>query len=875
VAWWKIPLALIVAYLILSVGPWLVLWFVTLSMRRQGLTPEDEGKRLRALEEAQTREAGRLPALPRSGRFEPHDRAALQHRIELGAALSEANTHWLHVATWTPYAGPWSDALLMAAWRPMRETLAVWHYADSLRRTLDRAESAAQALRDEQEAARSIPAQVRGELGQLRAELSRLTTVVESEREAGTEGLDAFDVRLKDLGVLVEQGLDQLADTSGEQLPQVISKVDELLATLRPQVVEVDELVSRAAEERAQARAVIDRMHSALGLAQERWEVLKSRGNREPAVEQALVELGGMIDGPQQMLDLRTLDAYHQITEGVRLYDARFAEVMAQMDQLQDLMERSKAALEGNVQAVSEVQQQCDRLTRSDAALDPNISLEMVSQAMEGHREAEEQRRLGTRAGYERALELAGAAQQQLTEAHNTAAEFPERVRATRSLLAWLTPDTLDDLTARLRQVYDQMRAYPRHWNEQLNTNVQDASAAITQVQAVLAQLPREISGQQLFRQSELGAAEQALHAARVQFESAEDKVAVLKGEHSRILDLQEQFESALSEFTNQILPAAIDRGADMTPELQQRLERLHESVARGMVTFDDPEQVNYDQALNEWLPAAQLTLDEIISEHESNLAYYGGLVQDAVRRIDRAWERLTRLNPQATPGPTQDVEQLAAELDAWRVETERRAQSPLALRDAVRRSAALEQRLEALMREVADGRKTLDTVSRDWNRQAQAVEGLRSSINGLLTRSAWRNLVWNQELPDATWEQARDLESESRVAETFPEANNLLQQAIAAATQALELYRRQEDEIAGALSRLDDESAAVQNRLRRADRWAADLRAQGSEDLAEVERAMQRARNEIQAGQESDTFEEALRHVREAANALARVLGL
>ncbi|NLG29176.1 MAG: hypothetical protein GX557_14795 [Chloroflexi bacterium] len=545
------------------------------------------------------------------------------------------------------------------------------------------------------------------------------------------------------------------------------------------------------------------------------------------------------------------------------------------MDQLQDLMERSKAAVEGDVQAVSAVQQQCDGMTRSDATLDPDASLELVSQATEVYLEAEKQRRLGTRAGYERALELAEAALQQLTEAHNAASEFPERVRATRSLLALLTPDTLDDLTARLRQVYDQLRAYPRHWSEQLAGSAQDASAAIAHVQAALAQLPREIRDQQLFRQSEVGDAEQALHAARTQFESAEDKVAALEGEHGRILDLQEQFEGALSEFTNKTMPAAIDRGADMTPELQQRLERLHESVARGMATFDDPEQVNYDQALNEWLPAAQHTLDEIISEHESNLAYYGGLVQDSLRRIDRAWERLNRLNPQATPGPTQDVEQLAAELDAWRAETERRAQAPLALREAVRRSAALEQRLEALMREVADGRKTLDALGRDWNRQAQAVEGLRSSINGLLTRSAWRNLVWNQELPDAAWEQARDLEAEGRAAETFPEANNLLQQAMAAATQAQELYRRLEDEIAGALSRLDDESAAVQSRLRRAERWAADLRAQGSEDLAEVERAMQRARSEIEAGQASDTFEEALRHVREAANALARVLGL
>ena len=81
-------------------------------------------------------------------------------------------------------------------------------------------------------------------------------------------------------------------------------------------------------------------------------------------------ELAGMIGGPTQLLEARTLDAYRQIAEDVRHYDASFTQIMSTMDALQDLMDRSRVAIEGNIRAVSEVQAQCNQIIQSDAMLD-------------------------------------------------------------------------------------------------------------------------------------------------------------------------------------------------------------------------------------------------------------------------------------------------------------------------------------------------------------------------------------------------------------------------------------------------------------------------------------------------------------------------
>jgi len=331
-----------------------------------------------------------------------------------------------------------------------------------------------------------------------------------------------------------------------------------------------------------------------------------------------------------------------------------------------------------------------------------------------------------------------------------------------------------------------------------------------------------------------------------------------------------------LEAFANQTLPEALDVSDQMAPELQQRLARLNDTVRLGQAGYENPAQANYDQALNEWLPAARHALEEILSEHQSSLGYYGDLVRDAIRRIDRAWDRISRLDPQRRPGPEQDVRQLAADLDSWRADADGHADEPLVLRETVRRASNLEQRLEALSREITEERKALDGLGRDYARQSQAVEALRSALSGLQARSGWKSLRWSLEVPEGAWEQSRELANASGKANTFAEARNLLQQALTSAAQAQQLYRRSEDEIAGALSRLDNESTAILSRMRRAERWATELRQQGApEDLAEVERAIDRAQQEHEAAHTADTFEEALRHLREAANALTRVLGM
>jgi hypothetical protein len=422
--------------------------------------------------------------------------------------------------------------------------------------------------------------------------------------------------------------------------------------------------------------------------------------------------------------------------------------------------------------------------------------------------------------------------------------------------------------------VQEELRAFPRHWDAEMAGMAGEADANLDQTDVDLERISPNVRYGRRFRQSEVPEALDILAHAKSCLDRARDTVGRLETERRRIAEVREQFDQELGVLLNRTLPAVEATSTQMLPELQRRFAQVRDRLAREAATLSDPAQANYDQANDEWLPAAQRELASIDDEHQDNVTYYRDMVQDALRRIDRQWSRLSKLQPQQKPGPEGDARQLAADLDAWRVRVEQHLETPLDLREDARRAGTLEQRIDKMQREIVEGRRNLDAIERQYRRRAQTVDDLSDSIEDLRTRSAWPLLVWASDEAEETKERAISLAEESHRAENLVEAGNRLQQALNISEEAEGLLARVEREMASGLRRLDDELRSIENGLRRVDRDVDALREQGpSDELTMLEEASTAARRSIERAQSTTDFEEALRYLREAANSVGRVL--
>ena len=218
-----------------------------------------------------------------------------------------------------------------------------------------------------------------------------------------------------------------------------------------------------------------------------------------------------------------------------------------------------------------------------------------------------------------------------------------------------------------------------------------------------------------------------------------------------------------------------------MLPELQQRYDSLYDALAEQFEALADMGQVDYDRAVNEWLPATLRQIEEVQQACESDLQHYARMRRETVTRIDKAWARLTRLDPVAQPGPDESVESLANDLDIWRNEVERHAENPAALRDLLgRRAGTLEQRIEGIYHQIVEGRRNLDALDKQYRRVLQSGRNLRNRVREMQRDNPWKGIGWDTDPVDAIWERTIALERESQEAPTLMQAGNLLQQAIA-----------------------------------------------------------------------------------------------
>lgn len=861
-------------YLLASLGPWIALQIVEWLLCKPGRRLVSGGVRLRELRETEQEQVAAWPREPRPGRYREPDRTALEHLAILQATLGEADRLEPGLSDFVSPDLGLVDVLSLRSWGPLFEALAAYRRAHALRRLLDRVDEAHAALREQQQVVQDVPAKVRALLNETRAEVTRLSAVLEAEEDAGTAGLEEMSQRLDATKAEIEQALDALAQANPTEVPLVVFEIDQFLELAGPSVEEMDRQLSQVVAERNRAQNLVTRVESSLRLAEERWEGLKSRGATEPSLVGELPELWTSMATSTSLAKERTLEAYHRVLDEATSLRGRIESYMDRLDALDQVMELSREAVAGDAQVLSQTQTAYDELVREDPLLDPDQTLALIQKATQAYAEAERQRALGSLEGYHAALGASETARRLLAEAHGALASLPEAASEVRELLDALSADALGDWRSRADRLREELQVYPRHWDRGLAGDVGEAISNLDQVEVDLERISPNVRYQRRFRQSELSEAIELLSHGRHSMAKAKELVVGLEGELQRIEELRRDLALAVDELALETMPEMRELSRRMLPELRQRFESLEGRFLRQSAVVRDPARVNYDEAVGEWLPSVRQELGELRSDHENSLRRYSSALGEAVRRIDRAWARLARLSPRDPPTPEEDIDRLAADLDAWRAEAERSSGDPLALREvAGRRVAALEQRIETARGQIGEGRNRLEALNREYGKHAQAMQSLRDAIGQIQSESEWGHIDWNTDDAERAWEEATRFDRASRTAETLTSAGDQLQRAVNAAQKAGQLYARTEHQVNSALSRLDEELYRVVSALERGERRAGQLAERGlPEEAREVEELCGRAERVVEMAKAATTFEDALMHLREAREALARI---
>ncbi len=535
-------------------------------------------------------------------------------------------------------------------------------------------------------------------------------------------------------------------------------------------------------------------------------------------------------------------------------------------------MVRSKEAVAGDVQALAQAQAACEALRAADPLLEPDGSLALIEQATAAYEEAERQRGLGTRQGYEAAITLAQKAMAHLSAAQEQAAALPQEARQARELLKALGSEALSDWRARASRAKEQLQRYARHWSEKLAGDAAEALANLEQVEIDLERVPPNVRYLRRLRQSELDEALEILTHGRECMERAKALVVGLEEERGRVEALRRQVEAETRRLAEERLGAIQAVRDRMLPELCQRLAALEQEIGERLGLLGDPSQVDYAAMSQEWLPSVLRQVEELERAQRESVQHYRALAQDVARDLERQWARLGKLNPQEPPVPEEDLAKLAEDLQAWRDEIAAQADNPVALRELIgRRATALEQRVENARQEIVEGRRRLETLYRAYTRHAQRVRALREAIRAHRQEGRWPQLDWESaEEAEALWGRAVELEQASRAGATLALANDQLQRACNTAQQAEDLFARIERQMASGLQRLNQELAGVTKALERGQRRAAVLREAGpSPELSALEERLAEAQRALELAHGATTFDDALRHLRTAADIL------
>ena len=871
--WWQILVLTLDLYIVVSIGPWMLLQIIEWSLNKSRHSLANLSARLNELRAAAAEVAG-WPQQPRAGRYEAPDRLARQGLDALRDDLEAIKGLWPSLSLYIPARiGP-LDVVLLRSWGPLIKDLGTWREARAMRQRLEHAETALAVVQEQKRIVNEIPAKTRARLTETRAELQRLGALLDMELDLGTRGLEDMAQRLRALSEDVQQAIESLSQAAPIDLPSVVLRIDALLSEAGPATEALDGQLVDAVRERNSAQSQVPRMRASLAAAAKHWEGLMARGATEPLIAERLQGATARFEKLAAVVEERSLDAYRHVNAELATLDGELQETNDLLAVLSELMTEAKAAVEGDVQELARVQAQCAELAARETALEDDVTQHLLEQGGDAYREAESCAALGTIEGCERAISLSVTAMRCLKEAELSAARLEEQAQELRAYSVTIYGEPLAAQRQRAAKVREQLQLYARHWDGGLSRRVEVALDRLQRVEATVHALTPGLGLQRRLPQSELPQVIATLEGARGEFEDAATAIDRLEAEAERLHGLRAKLEDALVELTTERLPALAETSRRMLPDHRARLAALVDVLRVEIPQLEDPTEVDYDEAFGVWLPNALRSLAEVERAHQQSVRGYREALNGTMQALDREWGRLQKLQPHNYYRIEENVDRLAADLDAWRVDAQNHLDDPQVLHELLgRRVAVLQDRIKTARTQLENGRANLEGLDKHLHKLAQSIRGLRGQIQERQRTSRFKGIPWEQTEADGAWGRAQDLEQDSRTASSLVDAIDLMQRAVNAAAEAEQLYSRAQHQMGAALDRLDDEMRSISIAMGRAQRRARELRENGAAEEAEgIQAVCLDGQQAAERAESATSFDEALKRLRGARNALARL---
>jgi len=809
------------------------------------------------------------PAEPRTGRYATPDKQAIQALDELRNALGTASNLAEQNDDGLPLLlGP-IDAALLRGPQALVQILRVQRTLGENWACIEEAQAAAETLRTSEQALLHIPEQIRNEFNDLRAEIRRLSVLTEEMQSEGIQGLEETSGKLEALQDKAEKALDKLANSN--LTPELSQGLDATLTELRQDLVQIDQVVSEASEARQKARGTARRVQSSYTLATERWATLKERGASDDDIDRQLSELKPQIDELAQTGEVTLSVLRTQTAEAIGL-DSRIDSLMTQLDGYGHLMRASQTTIDNLVPEIEAL----DALRVSAQAQDglvPTKTTETIQQARELYKQAVELRLQGTRDTLEEALKLGNQSQQLIDEANRNLQADVARVKRAHQALELLSEENYTASRERLEDLAGDLQNYPQYWSE-IAGEAREAMQKLDTARKLVGNIPDEEQMGLRFTQEELDEALTSLEQAVTSKNEGDTIIAQLAETTATIKKQEHELSTALVKLDQDTVPALKQAADNMLPELRQRFDLFVANYESEAQSYRDTGQIHFEKALTEWLPNVKEQANTLLREHQDSVKRYRQAQRDAIRRIDRLWSKLQKLEPGKTPDPEEDLGQLEMDLSIWRTAVDSNEASPRELRELVSIQAeALCRRLERAIEQIEQDRKTLDALSREYLGLQSAIEAHQNTISSLSAESPWHLQEADDSLARDTWADAQALESQSAGASTLTEAREYLQRANSAARRAEQSFATVVQHLQGALRRLNTERQALEKMMAHARRQEATARTeQRLDEAARISALINSAQRSIDTALGTPFSEDALRHLRSGRQALDKL---
>ncbi|NLV73176.1 MAG: hypothetical protein GXY52_00615 [Chloroflexi bacterium] len=764
-----------------------------------------------------------------------------------------------------------ADIVTLRCWGMVHSTWQVWKQVRLLADRLSDATSAYTELQNYRERVLAIPSDVRAQVALRRYELEQAALHLESERVVQTNGLDAYDTGIGSLDRQISSLESDLGE-SGEVDPAVLERATELLGSVTQGISILTHDLSALTTARTSAEEALERDAELLSSVQDCWRAIQRRGFREQAIDEVLLGLAASRDDLQTRLSQRSREAFRTVLAQSDAYNERVQLLQADLEGI----ENSLSEVDANLHTAADELSAAGVLLRTFHEQSPlthaDVTSALYDTASAQLAAASDTRQQGTREALKTAGAQADLSRRQAADVTTRIAVFQERTGTTMMLWQRLNHGDISDLRERMAKTVARLDEYPKHQpaTTELQRNIELAQR---EAELALSYMSAELRERGEVIESQLDDTLEALqYAAR-----GTEYVAGGIGQLNELIEgiekkrLQTEQEVAMLLYVD--LPAVEQLSGSMLVELRETLINLAMTIRRDGAQLLDPSQTEYDQALRFVLPNLRRQLDQVRSAHATNIRQMQLQYEAERNQLARSWAQLESIDLSQLSVVEPLIAKAEAEYQAWQQDTAEAQDNPYLMSQVLgRRSAELDQRLNALQCDIADARVSLKELDKAFQQRYSQANAMRERLRQISASSMWPNLPWDIEA-DRSWAQVVEMQKRIQQADTLPALLDAWQHALGASTELVKLYERGEAQARDGLGHLQNELKAVQAIKQRVQHQAdAAMRRDETDETRKLAKLVAQTDHLIALSLKEAHFDAAMRHLKQAREALMRL---